>query len=1361
MSKDWKNKIKNWKPIHLCWWYESRGKPVPRYLIAGGGTAPTVVTNSATSIGPTSATGNGDITSDGGKVIDERGFVFSSTDTTPTIGESGVTQIIEGGTATGLFSDTLTPLSASTTYYYQAYATNVKGTSYGGVQSFATTGATSYDVDVGDDIDVSEDITINTFQAVLEVNVGDNIDVSEDITIETFQTVYEINLNDPVYISEDIQSEVFQPVRSLSVFDPVYISESVTVEAPRAVEIDSGFVNVSGDTTTSTTLEDVDSASFTVTLPTTGYILAWMSVESSSGSVNKYGWWAIDIDGNTSPEIQRWHSAGGDKGSVGVTYRSPQLSAGTYTVKAQHRTESGNTLTSSVNLVAISTISESLHDLPSVYDTVASDTTTSSSLEAIDGLTQGITTADTGHIFGALMASQSVSAGGQDVELNLDINGWDATVKRAVSGTDTGSVNVINRTDSEIALNTYTIKGDHSTTGGTLTTAPSILTALGMAADGGWQMPTDKIFVDAGSTSTTSATLEDIDFTGDTIILDTDSYVVAVMTVGANSTASAEAQFAINIDGTDYGTIARTFSVNDDGSVIVVARTSAKLPQGTYTVKGRWATSNGTLSNSGDISLVSFATQVSLDVIPKVRASVNDPVYTSENIESLVPIQTISVFDSIDVSESTTALIPSGQANVFDEVFVSENIEAIEQPEQELSVSDDITVTENVEIKIPIYYISVSDDIDVSESVTLSSDYNISVNDSVDVTSIIPDRGDFIEVSEDTQGDTDTFIHINLFDLVDVSESVSVDFLTGTREVNVNDSIDVSSLIPEDPDYIEVSEDTQADQQTTQTINVFDSVDVSESISLSGTYYINLADNVDVTSIIPDRGDFIEVSEDTTVDANIDFYAVSVFDSVEVSESITVETSTPTPQISVADDIEVSSLIPEDPDYIEVSEDTTGEQKTHINISISDDIDVSENITLERVDVPDLNISVFDSVEVSELEFLTFGVPSACVIDQQQTLNTNNWDFADDSILQIGQTFIPSFNADLCNIQVQVGNNYYTDGQLYLEIYTDNAGQPDTLLAEADDRINTLDLDWRNGFHTVNFQFTDTTVSLTGGTTYWFILKSTVQSSDDGGLTVRTDSNTPYGGGTLQRLDWNAGGVWSSEPVHDLYFKEYYDNTTITGYSVSVSDNIEVSENITLERIVPLEISVSDNIDVNEDIEAIEQPIQALSISDNINVSESISFEIITPAQISVADDIEVSEDITVFIPILYLSISDDISVSEYIALNTWLYIVTQDDVEISESVGAGTAIGGDTTSDDVTVGESVSAEKIPFTFNWRDEYSKRPEWIDQTEPSDSWTGAGAGTPEWTDESDITDDWDDETSNAPEWTDEKEYGTND
>ncbi|MFA6719581.1 MAG: hypothetical protein WCS15_10915, partial [Prevotella sp.] len=99
---------------------------------------PTVSTASITTYNATSATVGGNITADGGATVTDRGVVYSSTDATPTIGESGVTQDANGS-GTGSFSESITLLSPSTTYYVRAYATNSIGTSYGSVVSFTTT----------------------------------------------------------------------------------------------------------------------------------------------------------------------------------------------------------------------------------------------------------------------------------------------------------------------------------------------------------------------------------------------------------------------------------------------------------------------------------------------------------------------------------------------------------------------------------------------------------------------------------------------------------------------------------------------------------------------------------------------------------------------------------------------------------------------------------------------------------------------------------------------------------------------------------------------------------------------------------------------------------------------------------------------------------------------------------------------------------------------------------------------------------------------------------------------------------------------------------------------------------------------
>ena len=104
-------------------------------------TTPNLTTKLASNISDSGVTLNGNVTFDGGATVTARGFVYSSSDTTPNIGEPGVTQV-SGGIGTGTFEKNISGLDYSTIYYFQAYATNSEGTTYGGIENFITAVAT-------------------------------------------------------------------------------------------------------------------------------------------------------------------------------------------------------------------------------------------------------------------------------------------------------------------------------------------------------------------------------------------------------------------------------------------------------------------------------------------------------------------------------------------------------------------------------------------------------------------------------------------------------------------------------------------------------------------------------------------------------------------------------------------------------------------------------------------------------------------------------------------------------------------------------------------------------------------------------------------------------------------------------------------------------------------------------------------------------------------------------------------------------------------------------------------------------------------------------------------------------------------
>ena len=79
----------------------------------------------ATNITETTAVCSGEVTSDAGYTVTERGFCWSSTGP-PTTSSS---KLIVAGT-TGPFSGTITGLTLNTMYYLRAYAINSQGTGF-------------------------------------------------------------------------------------------------------------------------------------------------------------------------------------------------------------------------------------------------------------------------------------------------------------------------------------------------------------------------------------------------------------------------------------------------------------------------------------------------------------------------------------------------------------------------------------------------------------------------------------------------------------------------------------------------------------------------------------------------------------------------------------------------------------------------------------------------------------------------------------------------------------------------------------------------------------------------------------------------------------------------------------------------------------------------------------------------------------------------------------------------------------------------------------------------------------------------------------------------------------------------------
>ena len=130
---------------------------------ATSNSAPSLTTNDVIlDVTSTTAQSGGTVTSIGTSVITEYGVCYSTSNQTPTIGDTKKTSPLSATSYS--FTTDLTGLTPSTTYYVRAYATNQYGTSYGSVVTFKTGSTLS-----------SVNGSVTTFAGSLTAGYGDGL----------------------------------------------------------------------------------------------------------------------------------------------------------------------------------------------------------------------------------------------------------------------------------------------------------------------------------------------------------------------------------------------------------------------------------------------------------------------------------------------------------------------------------------------------------------------------------------------------------------------------------------------------------------------------------------------------------------------------------------------------------------------------------------------------------------------------------------------------------------------------------------------------------------------------------------------------------------------------------------------------------------------------------------------------------------------------------------------------------------------------------------------------------------------------------------------------------------------------------
>lgn len=145
---------------------------------------PTITTTNASSIDETSAILGGNITSDGGADVTERG-VYYGTLTNP---ESTGTKV-QIGTGTGNFSQTIIGLVPNTTYYVKAYAINNYGTSYGEEVNFITN-----NVNTGEPCPGTPTVIDYDGNMYLTVLIGDQCWMKDNLAVKHYENGEAITL---------------------------------------------------------------------------------------------------------------------------------------------------------------------------------------------------------------------------------------------------------------------------------------------------------------------------------------------------------------------------------------------------------------------------------------------------------------------------------------------------------------------------------------------------------------------------------------------------------------------------------------------------------------------------------------------------------------------------------------------------------------------------------------------------------------------------------------------------------------------------------------------------------------------------------------------------------------------------------------------------------------------------------------------------------------------------------------------------------------------------------------------------------------------------------------------------------------
>jgi uncharacterized protein (TIGR02145 family) len=186
----------------------------------GGGNTSGIVLSTTViiNINSSGATSGGNITSDGGSAIIDRGVCWS-TSANPTIANPHTND----GTGVGVFTSTITGLTINTTYYVRAYATNANSTVYGNEVSFTTTNSGGGGGSCAGGPSTVTDIDGNVYNVV---TIGNQCWMKENLKTTKYRNGSSIpgNLNNTAWSSTTIgaQADYNNSLDSTAIYGKLY-----------------------------------------------------------------------------------------------------------------------------------------------------------------------------------------------------------------------------------------------------------------------------------------------------------------------------------------------------------------------------------------------------------------------------------------------------------------------------------------------------------------------------------------------------------------------------------------------------------------------------------------------------------------------------------------------------------------------------------------------------------------------------------------------------------------------------------------------------------------------------------------------------------------------------------------------------------------------------------------------------------------------------------------------------------------------------------------------------------------------------------------------------------------------------------